>query len=956
MPHDGTPPLADHSTPVDDAAARSEAIAAGSEPRQRLLMTVMLALTRLVIRFPVTTLAIAFAIAGFCLLYTSTHLGYRSSRLDLLNPKSDYNRLWIEYIHEFGDEDDAVIVVEGPGRDQVVPVLAELSAAMGREKRLFHAILHEVDLSKIRAKGLHYLPTDQLQSIDRFLDLALPITGGEWSRLQVGIQVAGLTQMMQAALGGVPGIDVKQPLADLEHLADSLQASFEPTPRYQSPWPGMPAAVSTLSELGTEYLVAKEGKMGFVLLRIAVAKDELARGSESIRALRELIADTVARHPNVKIGLTGLPIMENDEMRASESSMLWGGLVSFVGVVIVVIAGFGGFRHALLANIVLLIGTAWAFGYATLAVGHLNILSVTFTATLIGVGVDYGTYYVSRYMQLRRTGSRCDEALLATTRVAGPAIITGAMATVVAFFATGATSFTGIAELGIIAGGGILLCALAQLFVLPALVRVVDRSPLGKNFPRPVPVHSGIALLMKAPRLVIAIGIGATVFAAFGLRHLWYDYNLLNMQPRGLESVELEKKLLAECDQSMWYALSIADSRDELLARKAKFLAKDARGNPLLPSVDRTEEIVSLLPSDHEVKRPIIAGISNRLATLPERPPLIAVDSIDELGLALAQAQDLAARTKDGGTCARRLELLRDTLRRLPPAECYAKVSQFQQQMAGDLVSRLHALKSVANPEPPQLTDLPDSLVSRFVGQNGKYLLKIYGKGDIWNMDALTRFVREVRSVDSRATGNPLQTYECSLEMIRSYKNATIYSLIVIFAVLWFDFRNLKYVALAAFPQLMGIVMTFGLLGYLNVPLNPANLMAVPMILGIGVDYSVYIVHEYLEQKGRYRMSPGTAIAVTVDSLTTLIGYGSLLIATHQGLQSLGRVLTIAVTFCTIMSIVVLPAFLSLITRKRPLVPWVSDAVESYDHEGLPNDDNDAASPEIDSAPLRRAA
>ena len=127
----------------------------------------------------------------------------------------------------------------------------------------------------------------------------------------------------------------------------------------------------------------------------------------------------------------------------------------------------------------------------------------------------------------------------------------------------------------------------------------------------------------------------------------------------------------------------------------------------------------------------------------------------------------------------------------------------------------------------------------------------------------------------------------------------------------------------------MGIAVTFGLMGYLNMQLNPANLMAVPMILGIGVDYSVYIVHEYLEQKGRYRMSPGTAIAVTVDSLTTLIGYGSLLIASHRGLHSLGQVLTLAVTFCTLMSVVVLPAFLVWITRNRPLVPWVGDAVES---------------------------
>ncbi len=378
--------------------------------RSRWSMRLMLALTRIVIRFPVTTVALAVGLAGICVLYAATHLGYKSSRLDLLNPNSDHNRLWIDYIHEFGDEDDAVLVVEGPGRDQVVPVLEELSAGMNREKRLFHAILHEVDLTKIRAKGLHMLPLAELQKLPISLERGLPIIGGEWWRLQIGAQVLGQVQMLQAAMAATPGLDVKSALAQLEKLADGLLASLGPSPQYVSPLPDeMPPGLATLSELSTEYLVANEGHMGFILLKIAVGKDELARGTEAITALRELIAESKAHHPQVKIGLTGLPIMENDEMHSSESSMFWGGLVSFVGVVIVVIAGFGGLRHAVLANIVLLIGTAWAFGYATLAIGHLNILSVTFTATLVGVGIDYGTYYVSRVYAVaaRRTELRC---------------------------------------------------------------------------------------------------------------------------------------------------------------------------------------------------------------------------------------------------------------------------------------------------------------------------------------------------------------------------------------------------------------------------------------------------------------------------------------------------------------------------------------------------------------------
>jgi hypothetical protein len=304
----------------------------------------------------------------------------------------------------------------------------------------------------------------------------------------------------------------------------------------------------------------------------------------------------------------------------------------------------------------------------------------------------------------------------------------------------------------------------------------------------------------------------------------------------------------------------------------------------------------------------------------------------------------MAAALPEGASAARNLELLRDAMRRLPASECYEKISQFQYHMAGDLLSRLHSLRAVANPEPPKLDDLPPGLVDRFVSQNGKYLLQIYGRGDIWNMDALQKFVAEVRSVDPRATGNPLQAYEASREMKSSFEHAAIYALLVIIAVLYLDYRNLKHVLLALLPLALGLIVTFGLLGYLDQPLNPANLIALPLLMGIGIDYGVHIVHQFLEQSGRYRLSAATAIAVAVDALTTIIGFGSLMIASHQGLQSLGRVLTIGVTSCTLMSLVFLPAFLTWITRNRPLVPWVPNAVTSFDHEDT-NEDEPAAAP-----------
>lgn len=871
----------------------------------------MAAMTRAIIAYPWPTLAIGIGIALAATIYTTTNLGYRTSRLDLLNPKSDYNKLWIEYLEEFGEADDAVVVVEGAGREQVVPVLEELSRAISREDRLFHAVLHEVDLGNIRSKGLHYLSPDELLGIDQFLNEVNPILKGDWSKLNVG-NIAGATGQRLAEIGRAGTGDLKHLAAqrdELERFCSSLLTALNQREPYRSPWPAMPQSFALLSELNSEYLLAKEGTLGFVLLRLAEPADKMGP-NEATDVLRGLIRSVQARFPNTSIGLTGLPVMEDDEMRASQTSMVWASVISFVGVGLLFVSGFGGVRHALMANLILLVGMAWAFGYATASVGHLNILSVTFTATLIGIGIDFGIYFAARYIQYRKLGQPLEEALISTASTAGPSIITGALTTSIAFFAAGMTEFTGVSELGIIAGGGILLCAAAELMLLPAAIAIVDRTEWGRSLPDPLPVHRWIAPFVRLPRMTLAAGIAFTVFAALGLGKLWYDNNLLNMQAVGLESVELERKLLNECNQSVWYGLSIADTREELLARKAAFLK--------LPSVERTEEIVSMIPADHEIKAPIIRRIQQRLSGLPERPPLIPVERPEKVGAALGQLEEMLSMAGPGNTCVRQIGQIRDQLRRLPLADCYTLVSRFQQQMAGDLLSRLHTLRSIANPEPPRLTDLPASLVDRFVGMHGKHLLKIYGRGNIWDTQALESFVHDVRTVDPHVTGNPLQAYEASLEMKSSYQHAAIYSLLVIVGVLMLDFRNFRDVALAALPLAMGVVQTFGLMGILDIPINPANLIALPLILGLGVDYGVHIVHEFREHGGRYRMSPGTAVAVLTDSLTTIVGYGALMVATHQGLQSLGRVLTIGVTMCLFSSLVLLPALLTLVTRHRP--------------------------------------
>ena len=931
-------------SPPDEPAAPEDA---PERHRRGLLATLMVAWTRLTIRAPGTVVLVAVLSAVVAGFWTARHLGYKVGRVDLLDPESDYNKLWIDYAQEFGEEDDAVIVVEGSDREQVVAVLDELSREVAQHDALFHAVLHEVDLSKIRSKGLHYLAPADLEGLDRFTAQAEPVLDGGWGHLKVATTVGGLASQLAAGDATTPGGE--SPLPALERYTEALLAAVEASlaarPQapadYVSPWPGMPASFATLRDLSGEHLLAKNGRLGFVLLRLAKQEGGFAGASAATDELRRVIDAVAGRHPDVEIGLTGLPVMENDEMRASEQSMVWASVLSLIAVAVVISAGFGGLRHALMANGVLIIGMAWAFAWATASVGHLNILSVTFTVTMIGVGIDYGTYYVGRYLESRRRGVSCEEALLETSESVGPGILTGAITTAIAFFCASLTSFVGVAELGTIAGGGILLCCAAELLVLPAVLAIVDRSVLGRRLPEPVPVHAWLDPLMRRPRLVVRAGMACTMAVAGGLHELDYDHNLLNMQPDGLESVEVEKKLLEECDQSVWYALSIADSREQLLERKERLVA--------LPNVERVDEIASLLPSDEELKRPVIARVRDRLAGLPERPPQIPVDRLETLGETLAWAHAEVVKRPGGLRTAWHIERIRDALRRLTPEECYRTVSAFQQRAAGDLLSRLHALAVVADPEPPTLDDLPPSLVERFVGSSGRHLLKIYGRGDIWNFDSLERFVHDVRSVDPRATGNPLQAYEASLEMKRSYEQAALAALVVILGVLWLDFRHVGHALLAALPLFMGMLQMFGLMGLVGIDLNPANLIGIPLILGIAVDYGVHVMHDAIERPGPYRMSASTANSVLVDALTTILGFGALMVANHRGLESLGRLLSLGVTTCTISALILLPALLTMLrsrTHRRTDVEDEAAEVAAADDAGV----------SVEAAPVRHAA
>ena len=232
-------------------------------------------------------------------------------------------------------------------------------------------------------------------------------------------------------------------------------------------------------------------------------------------------------------------------------------------------------------------------------------------------------------------------------------------------------------------------------------------------------------------------------------------------------------------------------------------------------------------------------------------------------------------------------------------------------------------------------------------------MLKVYGRGDIWDIDGLSRFVNDVKSVDSRATGQPLQTYYASHQMQHSYIHAAFYALAAVVVVLLLEFRKFSLTFLALVPLGAGMVQMFGLMGLMGIPLNPANMIVLPLILGIGLDDGVHVVHDFRRRRGGYRVSTSTVAAVVVTSLTTMVGFGSLMLANHQGLQSLGRVLTIGVTCCLFSSLVLLPAMLRWTSDEQGAANLPSDSPSPASDEHL---DMDREGANVGDTPRRRAA
>jgi hopanoid biosynthesis associated RND transporter like protein HpnN len=891
-----------------------------TEPhRLSLIQAALHGITQVASRFPILTLTACLGLAAICSVYTRDNLAFKTSRADLIDPKTEYHQRWINYTREFGDvTEDMVVVVAGDDSATITQALDELGTSLERESDLFKNVLYKVDLSHLREKALQYSSPEQLQALLTQLDEFSPLLK-RFNLLTLRSFVRELRLALERAASQPPEIAamMSEPLlGQVAILAASLDTYARDPRHYNSPWQAqMPEELGELETVFRDrYLLNDKGTMGFLKIQPTVTTSDFNGSSPSIDRVRQVIAEVGKRHPHARLSLTGIPVLESDEMRSSQTAMFYASILSFLGVAALMVMGFKGLRYPILGNVVLLVGMAWSFGFTTLAVGHLNILSVSFAAMLIGIGIDYTTVYLLHYLECRHAGLDAQAAVVDTGTHIGPGILTAAISSSAAFFCATLTDFAGVTELGVIAGGGILICTIAAFIVLPAVLVVADRRRAAHMIPSPLQSRRLRHLTSKYPALVtVASSLVIAGISSYAFR-VEYDYNLLHLQAQGLESVEVQKRIFDQADHSLLFAVSLADNPQQALELKQKFEA--------LPTVHHVEELAAILPRfPAEDTQLLVQAVGAQLVYLPVRakPPVELDPSL--IGGELERIENalqpggspLAAATRA------RIGAFLDRLSELSQPDQIQLLRDYQVQFSSDLLSRLQGLAAISSPEPVGPDDLTPALVGRFISPQGKWLLQVYPKSQIWDIKPLEKFIRDVRSVDPEATGTPLQTYEASKAIKRSYETAGVYALIAVCVLLLIDFRNLRDCILALLPPLAGTALMFGILGMLDIDLNPANLIVLPLVVGLGVDGGVHVIHDFRSrsQSGTYTPSASVINAIFVNSTTTMVGFGSMMIAAHRGLYSLGLVLTIGVGTCLLVSIIMVPAILTWITRGR---------------------------------------
>jgi hopanoid biosynthesis associated RND transporter like protein HpnN len=875
------------------------------------------ALARLDEQRPWTVLAVAIALAIVSVLYAKARLEFRTGQDDLVRADSRDSRNYLRYSREFPDLDALIVVVSAnPSLTDAEQFADRLAQRLKGDQRNVKSVFYRMDRKMMGDKALLYLEADELRALAGRIGASLPLLGAYAADPTLANIFAMTNRMIDGSARSMRTPTASRPrllpesanLAAQLNLLDPLLSGMLAVPGagVTSPWEALMPRDERTGARRDNYLTSANGR--YLLLHVAPVRGA-PNGSDPVEVVMAHLDALRAQFPNVEAGMTGGPALAYAEEHTTQHDMTQGSIIAIIGLTLLLVIPFRGVVEPFFAVVALLIGAAWSFGFTTLAVGHLNLLSAVFTSVLVGIGINFPIHLMARYDEARRKGHPMPAALELAVVNTGTGVFASACIMALAFLMPMFTDFRGIAELGEISAAGLFLCLVATMLVFPALIALRDRRAAAQPPPEVSPAlrKSTLEKLFARPGLIAGITTIATLGAVVLIPKVTFDQNILRLQASDAEAVRFENILLHDSGRSSWFAVALARTRAGA-DRKAAAFGK-------LPEVADVETIGTYIPDHQAEKRAILAALQRALAPIVIPSEARASDPKAlrrELAAFAARLAAMAPLDHTGAT-AKTLALANRAIARL--AANSNAFADYERQLADDLGEQITMLKEQLAPAKVTEKTLPQIIRDRFIGASGLYLVQVYPKGDVWEDLPLQHLITALRTVDRDVTGPPVQTYTLATVMRHGYERAAVLALIAVFVFVFADFRNLRDALLATVPLVFGGAWLLEAMGALGWEFNLANLFAVPIIIGMGVDNGVNMIYRWREEQDKSSLILTKAVgkSVTICSLTTIAAFAALIPADHNGISSLGWVLTLGVSFILIATFVVLPALFEIL-------------------------------------------
>ena len=864
-------------------------------------------------RWPLLVIGVSALAAAGALYYTVNNLRINTYPGDVLSDDLPWRQDLIAYNKAFPQSRDSiVIVVDGATPDQARDAAAQLYQRLTADTRHFEWVFFPQESRFFRENGLLFEDLPQLETLSARLAQVQPFL----SEVSSDRSLKGLFALLDRALK-----EDKAAELELGNVFDSIGRAIH------GHLEGSPAHLSWI-ELMTGKNTEPRDKRVLIEVMPRIAFNSLAPGQELLDAIRNAAAALALEPGSVQIRLTGEGALSLDELKSASLGAQMASVGSFVGVSLVLLIGLRSLWLVLAVQIALVLGLIFTAAFAALALGELNLISVAFSVMYIGIGADYAIYLCLRYRELARTSRNHRGALKKAVRHVAGSLEIGTLTTAIGFFCFVPTSYAGVAELGIISGVGMFISLVVTLAILPAMlslqrpVRYLGRHDKPRQLPRFA--LDAMTLPLRHSGWVLATSCALGVLALSTLRSAQFDHNPLNLQDPQAESVQAFRELLQDGKNSPWSLAVLAANAEEAAALAAKL--------EQLPVVDEVRTLEDFVPSDQNEKLALIDELAlilgPDLSSVTRKSPPTIDEQEDALRRFLATlsaylaAHPTAADLRSGLALQRELTRLLAHIESLPPEAKGQALNGATAILLGSLDRELSQLSDALRARRVTVEDLPPDFTRRWISESGLHRVEIRPQEDLHERAAMQRFVAQVRQVAPRATGLPVVYLESSAAVVKAFLQAFAYALVAITIVLLLTLERKIDVVLVLVPLILASVLTGAAVTLLGVHFNFANIIALPLVFGMGVDNCIHMVH-------RFRTAPppdgivlhtSTALAVLLSALTNISAFGSLALSVHRGMASMGMVLTIGILMTLLCSLVVLP---SLRARIQHVDHWL---------------------------------